>query len=134
VLLVKLVNDGADFPPFFRQLDAHGTAIDPRALMVEKAHFHKLFQVVGDVRAEIVTARAQFTGRQFLVADIEEQQGLHRIDVRPPPPVELILDHVQKAAMQPLHERQRLKIERLNMIEAGLAIRRLHCPHYGLHC
>src|SRR5262249_56335427 len=70
VLLVKQRYDVAYFTAALGELDAHGAAIDARALVVEEAHLHELLQIVGHVRAEIVTARAQFTGGQFLVADV----------------------------------------------------------------
>src|SRR5208283_2354089 len=70
--------------------------------------------VVGDVRAEVVAARAQLAGGQLLVADVEQQQRLHGVDVGAAAPIELVLDDVEKAAMQPLDHRQGLKIRGAN--------------------
>src|SRR5690606_20522536 len=71
-------------------------------------------QIVGDVRAEVVAAGAQLARRQLAVADVEEQQRLHGVDVGPAGAVELVLDDVQKTAVQPLDEPQGLQIERLD--------------------
>src|SRR6185437_16070669 len=92
VLLVERLDDVAHLATLVGQLDAHRTAVDARALMVEEAHLDELLQIVGDVGAEIVAARAQFAGSQLLVADIVEQKRLHGIDIRAPATIELVLD------------------------------------------
>src|SRR6185436_15632576 len=94
--------------------------IDPRTLMIEEAHLDELLQVVGDVGAEIVTARAKLARGQLLVADVVEQKRLHRIDVGTAPAVELILDDIEQSPMQPLYERQGIEIERPNVVELRL--------------
>src|SRR5580704_4639260 len=81
MLVVEGIDDVADLAALLGQLDAHGAAIDPRALMIEETDLDQLLEIVGDVGAEIVTARAQFAGGQFLAPDVVEQQRLHRIDV-----------------------------------------------------
>ncbi len=43
--------------------------------MIEEAELDELLEVVGDVGAEIVTARAQLARGQLLVADVIEQQA-----------------------------------------------------------
>jgi len=63
--------------------------------MVEESHLHQLLEIVGDVGAKIIAARAQFARGQLLVADIVEQQRLHRIDVGAATAVEFILDNVE---------------------------------------
>src|ERR1700755_598155 len=60
VLLVEGVDDLADLLALRGQANADRTTIDARALMVEEAELDELLQIVGDVGAEIVTARAQF--------------------------------------------------------------------------
>jgi hypothetical protein len=47
---------------------------------------------------------AQLARRQFLVADIVEQQRLHAVDVVASAALELVLDHVKKPPVKPLHE------------------------------
>ena len=49
--------------------------------MIEEAHLDELLQIVGDVGAKIVAARAQLARGQLLVADVEEQQRLDGVDV-----------------------------------------------------
>src|SRR5262249_10810631 len=129
VLLVKQRDDVAHFTAALGELDAHGTAVDARALMIEEAHLDQLLEIVGHVRAEIVAARAQLTGRQLLIADVEQQQRLHRIDVGTAAAVELIFDDVEQTSVQPLDQGQGLEIERLDVVEAGLTLGRLH--HFG---
>src|SRR6202140_1200167 len=92
VLLVERVDDLADFLALRGEADADRAAIDTRTLMIEEAEFDQLLQIVGDVGAEVVTARAQFARGQFLVANVVEQERLHRIDVGAAPAIELILD------------------------------------------
>src|SRR5665213_56738 len=106
VLLVKRLDDVAHLTALVGQLDANRTAIDARALMIEKRHLDQLLQIVGDVGAEIVAARAQFTRGQLLVANIVEQQRLHRIDVGAAAAVEFVLDDVEQPAVQPLNQGQ----------------------------
>ena len=118
----------ADFLALRGQADAHRAAIDARALMIEEAELDELLQIVGDVGAEIVAARAQFARGQLLVADVVEQQRLHRIDVGAAAAIEFILDDVEQAAMQPLHQSQRFEIERLHRSLAGSAVQRSPPP------
>src|ERR1700761_3371763 len=60
VLLVERIDDAADFLALRGQANADRTTIDARTLMVEEAEFDQLLQIVGDVGAEIISARAQF--------------------------------------------------------------------------
>src|SRR6185436_14979201 len=94
--------------------------IDPRTLMIEEAHLDELLQIVGDVGAEIVTARTKLACGQLLVADVVEQKRLHRIDVGAAPAVELVLYDIEQSPMQPLDERQGIEIERPDMVELRL--------------
>src|ERR1700756_2040521 len=59
VLLVQRVDDAADFLALRGQTDADRAAINAGALMVKEAELDELLQVVGDVGAEVVAARAQ---------------------------------------------------------------------------
>src|SRR5215471_6845933 len=105
VLLIQRLDDAADLLALRGQANAHRAAINARALMIEEAELDQLLQVVGDVGAEIVTARAQLARGQLLVADVVEQERLHRIDVGTAAAIEFILDDVEQTAMQPLHQR-----------------------------
>src|SRR6185503_17564147 len=100
VLLVKRVDDLADFLALRGQADADRAAIDAGALMIEEAELDELLQIIGDIGAEVVTARAQFARGQLLVADVIEQQRLHRIDVGAAAAIEFVLDDVEQPAMQ----------------------------------
>src|ERR1700733_133060 len=114
VLLIERIDDAADFLALRGQANADRTAIDARTLMIEEAEFDQLLQIIGDVGAEIVAARAQFARGQLLVADVIEQQRLYRIDIGTAATIEFILDDIEQAAMQPLNQRQSFEIERLN--------------------
>src|SRR6266702_1146451 len=133
VLLIERVNDAADFLALRGEADTDRAAIDARALMIEEAEFDQLLQIVGDVGAEIITARAQLAGGQLLVADVIEQQRLHRIDVGATATIELILDHVEQAAVQPLHQSQCFEIERLHRSFARSAFSGFHRRCNGFH-
>src|SRR6266404_795124 len=121
VLLIERLDDLADLLALRGEADADRAAIDAAALMIEEAEFDQLLEVIGDVGAEVIAARAQFARGQFLVADVIEQERLHRIDVGAAAAIEFILDDVKQAAMQPLHQSQRLEIERLHRSLAGSA-------------
>src|SRR5262245_39523024 len=134
VLLVQRVDDLADFLTLRGQTDADRAAINARALVVEEAELDELLQVVGDVGAEVIAARAQLACGQLLVADIVEQQSLHRIDVGAAPTIEFVLDDVEQAAMQPLHQSQSFEIERLHPRLAGSStVSGLHRRRNGFH-
>ncbi|GAA0534664.1 hypothetical protein GCM10008941_12690 [Rhizomicrobium palustre] len=51
-----------------------------------------------------MAAGAKLAGRQFLVAHIEQEQGLHGIDLALVPTVEFVLDHVEQLTMQALNK------------------------------
>jgi len=48
--------------------------------VMDVSGFHELLQIVGDVGAKIMAARAQLARGQFLIPDIEQQQGLYAVD------------------------------------------------------
>ena len=123
----------ADFLALRGQADADRAAIDARTLMIEEAELDELLEVVGDVGAEVVAARAQLARGQFLVADVIEQQRLHRIDVGAAAAIEFILDDIEQAAMQPLHQSQCFKIERLHRSLTGRAFSGFHRRCNGFH-
>src|SRR5262249_4950252 len=102
VLLVQHLDDVAYLASLVGKLDPNGAPVDPRTLMIEISHLDQLLEVVGYIGAEIVAARAQLAGGEILIADIVEKQCLHGIDVGAAPAVELVLDHVEEAPMQPL--------------------------------
>src|SRR6516162_2153262 len=126
VLLVERIDDVAHLAPLVGELDAHRAAVDPRALMIEVSHLHQLLEVVGHVGAEIIAPRAQLAGGEILLADIVQEQRLHRIDIGAALAVELVLDDVEEATMQPLDQSQSFEIVRTDVVEAPLAIDRLH--------
>src|SRR5262245_43183470 len=126
VLLVERIDDVAHLAPLVGKLDAHRAAVDPRALVIEVSHLHQLLEVVGHVGAEIIAPRAQLAGGEILLADIVQKQRLHRIDVAAAPAVELVLDDVEEATMQPLDQSQGFEIVRTNVVEAPFALDRLH--------
>ena len=110
------------------QADADRAAVDARTLVVDEAEVDQLLDVVGDVRAEIVAARAQFAGGQFGVADVEEEQRLDGVDVRAARPVELVLDHVEQATVQAFDEVEGFQIEIADRI-----FLRIDCDGLRLH-
>ena len=72
--------------------------------------FDQLLEIVGDVGAQIMAARAQLARRQFLIADIEQQQRLHAVDLAFVAAIQFVLDHVEQLTMQPLDEIEGLEI------------------------
>src|SRR5580704_5021949 len=133
VLLVERIDGVANVAALVGELDAHRAAVDPRALVIEKAHLDKLLEIVGDVGAEIVAARAQLARGQLLVADIVQQKRLDRIDIGAPLAVELVLDDVEQTPVQALDQSQRLKIVRPDVVETRLTIGGLDRLSDGFH-
>src|SRR5436309_8048918 len=133
MLVVERGDDLVHFPALLGERDAHGAAVDARAGMVKISHLDQLLDVIGNVRAEIVTTRAKLARGQLLVADIVQKQGLHRIDVAAAAAIELILNDVQKPAMQTLDQRQRFKIDRSDIGMAIGAVRRNFDLGYAVH-
>src|SRR5579862_866495 len=133
VLLVQRVDGVAHVAALVGELDAHRAPVDARALVIEEAHLDEFLEIVGDVGAEIVAPRAQFAGGEFLVADIVQQQRLHRIDVGAAAAVEFVLDDVEETPVQALDESKRLQIVRPNVVEARLAVGGLDRLDDGFH-
>ena len=52
-------------------------------------------EVIRDIRSLVISARFQLTSGNFVFTDIEEQQGLHRVDVQKAKPFEFVFDHIK---------------------------------------
>src|SRR4029077_514239 len=133
VFLVERVDGVAHVAALVGELDAHRAPVDAGALVIEEAHLDQLLEIVGDVGAEVIAAGAQLAGGELLVADIVEQQRLHRIDVGAAAAVELVLDDVEQTPMQALDESKRLQIVRSDMVEARLTVAGLDRLDDGFH-
>ena len=70
---------------------------------------------------------------ELLVADIVEEQRLHRIDVGAPAAIELVLDDVEQTPVEALDQCQRLQVVRPNMVETRLAFGGLDRLGDGFH-
>ncbi|CVI19864.1 hypothetical protein AGR4A_Cc80201 [Agrobacterium tumefaciens str. B6] len=116
VAFIKAGNRFGDFLALFRQADADRAAVDTRALVVDETEVDQLLDVIGDVRAEVITTRTKLAGRQFGIADVEQQQGLNGVDVITTLTVELVLDDIEEAAVETFHQVQRLHVERADGI------------------
>ena len=99
----------------------HRAAVDVALLVVHVAALDELLEVVGDVRALVVAAGLQLARRHLVVADVEQQQRLHRVDVDDAEPLELVLDHVEQQPVQPFHHRERLEIGAEKVLRARRA-------------
>src|SRR6266511_1167304 len=127
MLLVERIDDVAHLASLIRELDAHGTAVDPRALMIEIPHLDQLLEVIGHIGAEIVSARAQLASGEILLADVVQEQRLYGIDIVAAPAVELVLDDVEQPTMQTLEQGQGFEIVRTDLVDPCFAIGR---PQY----
>ena len=78
MFVVKGSDSVVDFSPFAGQADSHGTAVDSRSGMMQKASFDQLLNIVRDIRAEVIAAGAQFACSEFLIANIVKEAGLAR--------------------------------------------------------
>ncbi len=96
--------------PFCVRPHQHGAAVGFGTLVMDIAGFDQLLEIVGDVGAQIMTARAQFARRQFLIADVEQQQRLNAVDLAFVAAVELVLDHIEQLTMQTLNKIECFKI------------------------
>ena len=68
-------------------------------IMMNVAEVDELLQVIGHVRTEIVTARAQFTRGQFLVADVKQQKRLHAVHDALAATVQFVFDDIKELAV-----------------------------------
>ena len=109
--VIERADGFGDLGAMFGQADADGAAVDPRALVIDIAEIDQLLEIVGDVGTEIVAAAAQLACGQFGIADVEQQQGLDGIDVGAVGAVELVLDDIEKTAVEPLDQLKRFQIE-----------------------
>src|SRR4030095_15261958 len=100
---------------------------------MEKPFFDTLLDIVENIGAEIVAARAQLAGGQLLVSNVVEQQSLHRIDIGVAAALEFILDDVEQSAMPPFGESQCLQVRWPNVIERRLASGGLDRLRDGFH-
>src|SRR5207342_3386225 len=94
---------------------AHRPAVGTGPLVVDITGLNQFLQVVGDVRAEIITAAGQFSRRKLGVADIVQEQRLHAVHVGTAQAFELILDDIKKQSMQTLNELQGYQIATLEI-------------------
>ncbi len=60
-----------------------------------------------------------------MLADVEEQERLHRIDLDLAEPLELILDDVEKKPVQPFDQAERFKIGQVPVARRHLRQRRM---------
>ena len=63
--LIKAGHDVCHLLALFGQRNSDLAAINARALMADEFKLDQFLEIVGDIRAEIVTAGAQLAGRQF---------------------------------------------------------------------
>lgn len=73
--LIELGDSFGDLLPLFRKADADRTAVDTGALVVDQAEIDEFLDVVGNVRAQIVTAGAKFAGSQFGVPILKSRSA-----------------------------------------------------------
>jgi len=69
-----------------------------------------LADVIGRVRAQIVTTVGQFTDRHIVLADVIEDDRLRGIEIAHAFRIEDFPHHLQKLAMQPLDHADRAQI------------------------
>src|SRR5215469_16597930 len=63
------------------QAHENGAPVDLGTFVMDIAALDELLEIVRHVGAQVVTARAQFARRQFLIADIEQEQRSHAVDL-----------------------------------------------------
>ncbi len=100
--------------PLLGEAHAHRAAVMRRALLHQVVVLDHLLDVVGDVRAQVAAAQRQLADGHLEIADVEQDHGLHVVDVVHALGVELELDHFQELAVQALDERDHVKISGLH--------------------
>src|SRR5215467_528721 len=95
----------SQFDPFFGQPNVNRALIVDRALVSEILVLHHLFDVIGDVRAEIAAAQCEFADCHFGITNIEKHHCLNIVDVVYSDRFQLQLDHLQELAVRTLDER-----------------------------
>src|SRR5215217_8152251 len=117
--VVELIDAMAYPLAFVSEFHADRPLVGTRPLVIDVARFDKLLEIVRDVGALIVAARLELARRQLGIADIEEEERLNRVDLGLARPLEIILDDVEKAPMQPLDQHKRFEIFVLDMLSLG---------------
>src|SRR4029078_9333066 len=113
--LIKPVHHIGHLLPFLGEPHPHRPPVGGRALMVDVAGIDQLLEIVRDVGAEIEAAARELAGRQFGIADVEQQQSLHAVDVRAAQAFKFIFDDINKQSMKPLDKLQGNKIAPLEI-------------------
>src|SRR6266568_6415606 len=103
----QLVAQGA---PLVGEPDVDRAAVVHRALLHEVVVLDHLLDVVGNVRAQITAPQRQLADGHLGVADVEQHQALHVVDVVDAKPFELQLHDFEKMAVKPLDQRNHLEI------------------------
>ncbi len=96
---IQRLDDVAHFAALFGQLDADRAAIHPRTLVIQEAHLDQLLRGCRkrwsrDSSRACATRRLSALSRRCCTRN----KRLHRVDVGPAAPVELVLDDVEAAA------------------------------------
>src|SRR5690606_792086 len=100
----------AQEPALFGQSHPHRTPVDFRPLMVHIAQIDQLFEIIADVRTLVITAAFQLTRGHLIFADVEQEQGLNRIDLQYTQALELILDDIKQQSVQAFYQAQIVEI------------------------
>jgi len=132
VTFEELRNDIADTAPLFGQPDPDRAAIHLAALMVHIAHFHQLLEVVADIAALIIPTGFQLARCHLVIADVEQQKRLYRVDFKDTDAFEFILDDIQKQPVQTLNQRQRIKVACHKALPVRVGVKGGVQTHLGL--
>ena len=104
-MAIKQLGDGrADLQSLVRRADMERAAVMLGTLLVQIAVLHQLFYVVRHVGAQIVAALGQFPHRQFLGANVEQDQGLDVVHIADGQTIKLRLHQFQALAVQALDQ------------------------------
>src|SRR6056297_2261424 len=113
VALEEAGDDIANLAAAFGEAHADRAAVDLAALVVHVARLDELLEVVGDVRALVVAAGLQLARGDLVVADVEQQERLHGVDVEQAEPLELVFHDVEQEAVQAFDEGKAFEVFRV---------------------
>ena len=74
--------------------------------------FDKLFEIITHVRPLVIAARFELACGDFMLADIEQQKCLDRINLDQSKTLGFVLDHVKEQTVKTLDKRQGVEITR----------------------
>ena len=101
--------------------------------MVDVTRLDQFLEVIGDVGALVMATALQLAGGQFGIRHVVDEQCLHRVDAGFAMALEIILDDLEQAAVEPLDEAERVEVAELHPAQSRIRDGRCGWLLFGWH-